>query len=193
MVQLTDDVVIIGDGPMGLTAALYLSKNGMGVHVLGKDQTPMHKALLRNHPAAPDVPGEEWIHVLREQCLAFGARLHHQKVVGIQCDGEIFVASTEGGDKFRGRYLVLATGRNTRIAESVGVAMTDEGVAIDLHGRTSQENVYAGGNLARGITQAAISAGDGAAVALDILSREKGAPFHDYDVAPAQQPSRRAA
>ena len=89
-----------------------------------------------------------------------------------------------------GKYLVLAGGRNRHLAEILGVEIVDRAVKIDIHGRTNHERVYAGGNMARGITQAIISMGDGAAIALDILSREKGEPFHDYDILP---PTRRPA
>ena len=188
MPETTDDVLVIGDGPAGLSAALYLAKNGMGVQVLGQDQTPMHKAFLRNHPGTPETPGTEVLHAAREQCLAYGARLHARKATGVQCDGDIFQVPTQEGDVYRARYLVLTTGRNRHLAEALGLEETELGVRIDLNGRTSAENVYAGGNLARGITQAVISMGDGAAIALDILGREKGKPVHDYDVMPAAPP-----
>ena len=188
--QFDDDVVVIGDGPTGLTAALYLSKNGMGVHVLGDDKTPMHKAELHNHPGAPGATGSEVIHTTRQQVIDFGGRIHLQRAIGAQLVGERYHISTEAGDIFTGRYLVLAGGRNRHLAEILGVEIVDRAVKIDIHGRTDHDRIYAGGNMARGITQAVISMGDGAAIALDILTREKGEPFHDYDVvAPPRQPA----
>lgn len=193
MTEFNDDVVVVGDGPAGLTAALYLAKNGVGVHVLGNDQTPMHKAELHNHPGAPGVPGTEVMRVVRQQVIDHGAHLHMQRAMTVQhVDGRIAV-TTDRGDVFTGKYLVLATGRGKTLAECLGLETRDGSVRIDLQGRTSDENVYAGGNLARGITQAVISMGDGAAIAVDILSREKGEPFHDYDVAGAAQRTKQPA
>ena len=43
------DVIIIGDGPGGLSAALFLAKKKMDVLVVGQDKTLMHKAMLYAH------------------------------------------------------------------------------------------------------------------------------------------------
>lgn len=184
------DVLVLGDGPMGLTAALYLARNGLGVRVLGEDQTPMHGALLRNQPGVPDMPGHEFMRILREQATDAGAHVHPTHARSLQCIGDVFqLTSTPQFDTFCGRYVVLATGRNRHMAEVLGVDMTAEGNArIDIHGRTNCEKVYAGGNLARGLTQCAVSMGDGTAVALDILSREAGEPVRDYTPMPAISP-----
>lgn len=192
MPQYEADVLVLGDGPMGLTAALFLARNGMNVRVLGEDQTPMHKALLHNQPGVPGMSGDEFMRILREQAEEAGAHLHTTHVRSMQRTEEVFHVTTREGDHHHGRYLVLATGRNKHIAQAAGVELTPEGnVRIDLHGRTSVEDVYAGGNLARGITQCAISTGDGANAAIDILSREAGKPVRDYDVleAPARRPA----
>lgn len=179
--QLNDDVIVVGDGPAGLSAALYLAKNGIGVHVLGNDQTPMHKAELRNHPGIPHATGTEMMQTLRQQVMEYGGHLHSQRAMSVQhVDGRYCIRS-ERGDVFTGEYLVLATGRGYHLAEALGLATSERGVVVDMDGRTSREGVYAGGNLTRGITQAVISMGDGAAIAIDVLSRQKGEPFHDYD------------
>lgn len=191
-VEIHDDVLVIGDGPVGVSAALYLARNGVGAHVLGTDQTPMHKAELHNHPGTPDVTGTQLMQIAKQQAIHHGAHIHHQKVIGVQQTGDRYSVRTEKGHVFTGRYLVLATGRGKHLAETLGLEMSELGVKIDIHGRTSAPNVYAGGNLARGVTQAIISMGDGAAIAIDILSREKGQPFHDYDVlqaSPRRQPA----
>lgn len=189
MSQYDADVLVIGDGPMGLTASLFLARNGLTVRVLGEDQTPMHKALLHNQPGVPGMPGTEFMRILREQASDAGAHLHTTHARSLQATGEHFELTTPPGDAYRGRYLVLATGRNKTLAEVLGLDMTPEGnVRIDLNGRTSCDDVYAGGNLARGITQCAISTGDGANAALDILSRELGRPVHDYDLVDAPRP-----
>ena len=64
--------------------------------------------------------------------------------------------------------------------------MDDEtGVATDVHGKTSIDRIYAVGRLVRpGRSQAIISAGDDAAAAIDILSREQGEPVVDWDSPP---------
>jgi thioredoxin reductase len=84
-----------------------------------------------------------------------------------------------------GNFLVLATGYAATLAGPLGLDMSPDGVKIDLNGRTSKDRIYAGGAAARGKkSQVATSVGDGAAIAVDIMSRLAGKPTHDYDVLP---------
>ena len=48
-------VVIVGDGPGGLSAALFLAKNGQDVTVFGTDDTAMHYAYLYNYLGIPEI------------------------------------------------------------------------------------------------------------------------------------------
>jgi thioredoxin reductase (NADPH) len=48
-------IIIVGDGPGGLSAALLLAKNGHTVSVYGQDQTPMHHAQLHDYLGSPDI------------------------------------------------------------------------------------------------------------------------------------------
>ena len=78
---------------------------------------------------------------------------------------------------------MLATGANRNLAEELGCAFTDEDVvAVDVTMETSVANAYATGAMVRTEEwQAVISAGDGAAAALNILTKGKGEHFHDFD------------
>lgn len=179
----SDDVVVVGDGPTGLQCALLLAKNGLGVRVLGLGETPTTKAVLFNHLAADGVTGPDFMDLARGHAERLGVRLHRQKAVRAERARDGFRAVAAEGDVFDGRYLVLAGGRDKALAEQLGLALGPDGVQADLWGRTSEDKVYAGGWLTRGHRiQVAISVGDGAAIALDILSREKGKPTHDFDV-----------
>lgn len=187
MPHLKGDVVVVGDGPTGLSAALLLAKNGLATHVLGVDETPMHKALLHNYLGRDGVPGGTLMHDARRQCERYGAKIHRQRASSVERLERGFVVVTGDGNSFEGRYLVLANGRERVLAEDLGLELGPDGVVADLWGRTGVHGVYAGGWLVRGARiQAAISVGDGAAIALDILSREKGKPFHDFDTVQRQ-------
>lgn len=181
------DVVIVGDGPAGLGAALFLAKRGLETVVLGTDQTLMHKAMVYNYLGLPEITGPEFQRVAREQVAALGARLETGTVVSAAASGDGFVVGTDDGREFAGRYLVLAAGPKHDLAKSLGLTEdASGGVAADRDGRTAVDRLYCIGWSVRPMKiQAIISAGDGAAAALDILSRENGKELHDFDSLPA--------
>ena len=84
------------------------------------------------------------------------------------------------------RYRILSEGKGPRLAKQLGLAFDEaNGIATDRNARSSLDGVYIVGRSARpGRSQAIISAGDGAAAAIDILSREKGENFVDWDEPP---------
>lgn len=180
-------VVVVGDGPTGLSAALFLAKNGVEVTVLGYGETAVHKALLRNYAGEADTAGPEWVARARGQAEGFGARLVKGWVERIEPGPPFRVATADA--EFEGDHLVLATGFDQDLVGPLGLATSGAGlVRVDADGRTSQERVWAGGGLVRGPkTQVATSVGDGAAIALDILSQLRGKPVHDWDVLKPQQ------
>jgi thioredoxin reductase len=98
------------------------------------------------------------------------------------------VAKTDGGftvtagDEHTADYLILATGPDHDLAESLGLSKQGKGIPVDRDGKTSVDKLYVVGWAGRpDKIQAIISAGDGAAAALDILSREAGKDLHDFD------------
>jgi thioredoxin reductase (NADPH) len=175
-------VVILGDGPTGLSAALLLAKKGYRVDVVGLDQSAVHKAMLHNY-LGEELPGPEFLAKARAQAQRFGANLHAVKAIAVRVDGELGVDLENGS--LTAQYLVLATGFDKALVAALGLEMGPLGIRVDLDGRTSKDRVYAGGAAARGAkSQVATGVGDGAAIAVDILSRDAGKPTHDYDVLP---------
>ena len=177
------DVIIVGDGPGGLSAGLLLAKNGADVDVFGTDDTPMHKAMLYNYLGIREMTGSEFQRIARGQVEDFGGRLNEEKVDTVERTDGGFRVETEEGDSYTADYLVLAT-TNKAHQTQLGIDRTDDGVAnVDRNGRTNIDHCYAIGWASRkDKIQAVISAGDGAAAAVDILSDQKGEPFHDFDV-----------
>jgi thioredoxin reductase (NADPH) len=176
------NIIIIGDGPAGLSAALFLAKNGHDVTVFGQDETPMHYALLRNYLGVPEITGSEFQKVARQQVQGFGANLKDEQISAIEKTDNGFAVTTEAGERYQSKYLIIAEGKSLKLAESLGLPATKRGVEVDANNRTSIENLYAVGrtkNVVR--SQAIISAGSGAAAALDILAAEKGKDFVDFD------------
>ncbi len=177
------DVLIVGDGPGGLAAALFLAKAGKRVSVYGQDKTAMHAALLKNYLGIAEMTGSDFQKIARKQVGSFGAELFDARIESVTRDGEGFSATVEGGETVGAKYLILSEGKSPKLAKELGLAHDpDTGVETDRNGKTAIDGVYAVGRLVRpGRSQAIISAGDGAAAAIDILSTEKGSPYLDWD------------
>jgi thioredoxin reductase (NADPH) len=180
------DVLVIGDGPGGLSAALFLAKGGLHVEVYGQDKTAMHWAQLRNYLGVPDVLGSEFQKVAREQVAAFGGKIVSGRIEGLAKSGRGFEATLEGGEKLGARFVILSEGKSPRLAQQLGLKFDEvNGLSVDVNGKTAVPGVYAVGRLVRPKrSQAIISAGDGAAAAIDILSALKGEPVQDWDSPP---------
>jgi thioredoxin reductase (NADPH) len=177
---------IVGDGPGGLSAALFLAKNGHEVVVYGKDRTAMHYAHLHNYLGLPDMPGTRFQEVARGQVIDQGAELVDSKVVGVSND-EGLVIKTED-DEVPVDYLILTEGKNPALAVSLGLSVGADGrIAVDPEFRSSIDRVYVVGRSVRPTrSQAIISAGAGATAALDILAREAGSDVQDWDTPPKE-------
>jgi len=179
-------VIVVGDGPAGLSAALFLAKNGQEVEVFGQDATGMNSAHLRNYLGLTEMAGTEFQARAREQVAGAGARLHGSAVTAVTATENAVTARLESGEAVQAEYLVLAEGKDPALARSLALAEDERGgIRTDGEGLTSQPRVYVIGRSTRpGRSQAVISAGDGARAALHILAREKGKDFQDWDTPP---------
>jgi thioredoxin reductase len=180
------DVAIVGGGPAGLSAGLFASKNGLETVLFDTDETWMHKAHLFNYLGIESMDGERFLEESREQVDSYGVERHQgESVTSVESTDDGFVVhTTEDVDgRYEGDYVVLATGADRDLAESMGCEFDDDGtVSVSLSMETSIEDCYATGAMVRDQEwQAVISAGDGGAAALDVLSKEEGEHFHDFD------------
>ncbi|CCQ35529.1 oxidoreductase (homolog to thioredoxin-disulfide reductase) [Natronomonas moolapensis 8.8.11] len=176
------DVLVVGGGPAGLSAALFAQKNGLETICLDTDETWIHKAHLFNYLGIGSVDGSAFVETARSQVDSFGAERVETEVTDVNETAGDFVAETAGGS-YTGRYVVLATGASRDLAESLGCAFDGDVVDVGVTMETSVEDAYATGAMVRAEEwQAIIAAGDGAAAALNVLSKEKGEHFHDFDV-----------
>ena len=177
------DVAIVGGGAAGLSAGLFTAKNGLETIVFDGDGTWLHSAHLFNYLGHRSISGPELLRIARGQTRDRGAEVKtDEEVESIEVIDDGFVLQTEEAD-YQARYVVLATGANRDLAEDLGCIFTEQDtVDVSLSMETSIPGIYATGAMVRDQEwQAIISAGDGGAAALDILSKEKGEHFHDFD------------
>jgi thioredoxin reductase len=172
-------VIIVGDGPGGLSAALFLAKNKQDVTLFGQNETWMNSALLYNYLGIPKITGKDFLVIAKKQVTDQGGKLIEAEVSEIsKAPGGFTVKAA--GKPYDAKYLIIAMGTKLELVKSIG--LPTRAIAADRNGRTSVENAYVVGWATRpDKIQAIISAGDGAAVALDILSKEAGKDIHDFD------------
>ena len=144
------DAIVIGDGPGGLSAALFLAKNGLEVVVFGQDKTAMHAAMLFNYLGIEEISGTDFQRIARKQVAERGGTLRDERVASLARADDGFVVTTEGGDMVKARYLVLSEGKSPRLARAIGLQpMESGGIATDGNGLSEVPGAYVVGRSRR--------------------------------------------
>ena len=110
------DIIIIGGGPAGLTAAIYALRANKSVLVLEKGSFGgqiTYSPKVENIPGFVSVTGNEFAEKLVEQALELGAEIEPTEVFSVK-DGEVKTVVTEDGD-FEAKSVIIATGAKHRL------------------------------------------------------------------------------
>ena len=111
------DVVIVGGGPAGMTAALYALRANKRVCVIERSNFGgqiTHSPKVENYPGTMEMSGNDFANQLTDQILANGAEVMIGTVAGIRDEGTCKTVVTEEGEEFVGRTVILATGAKHR-------------------------------------------------------------------------------
>lgn len=106
------DLLIIGGGPAGATAALYGARADLKTLVIDKSLGAGALGMTQkvdNYPGMPNATGPEIVRTIRRQAESFGAEFVQDQVIGASLDGEVKEVYT-GNGTYRGRAVILATG-----------------------------------------------------------------------------------
>ena len=112
------DIIIVGGGPAGLTAAIYGLRAGKTVLVIEKGGFGGQIAFspkVENIPGFQQISGAEFADKLTEQAMGLGAEVELDKVTSVTKNGDIFTVETEEGSAFEGRAVILALGVKHRM------------------------------------------------------------------------------
>ena len=110
------DIVIVGAGTAGLSAAIYAVRAGKSVIVL---EATTHGGQIvntpevENYPGIQKISGFEFANNLYEQAKSLGAEVIYEKVIGIEVNGEEKIVHTAKED-YQAKAVILATGAKNR-------------------------------------------------------------------------------
>jgi thioredoxin reductase (NADPH) len=189
----TYDVAIVGGGPAGASAAIFTARAGLRTALVDADQSITRRALIKNHLGLPDaITGPELVDRGKQHATACGAELITTKATELRAGAGGLMLHGESGRDVEARHVILCLGANPELARLAGariVAGTEprikEIVAVDAQGQSSIPGVWAAGTCAGTSVHTIITAGDGARVAINVISAIKGERHVDHDVLPA--------
>ena len=118
------EILIVGGGPAGLTAAIYAARAGKHVAVLERGSTGgqiVSARLVENYPGLPSVSGAELARQMTGQARAFGAEIVYTEAAGLEKTSAGFRVSCTDGVR-EAKTVILATGAAHR---SLGLAAED--------------------------------------------------------------------
>ncbi len=129
------DLIVVGSGPAGLTAALYAAREGIETLVIERGGVGGQAGIterLDNFPGFPEgVTGAEFANRLRQQAERFGVEiLSAQEVTSVGVDNEYRLVRTADGSEYRAWAVLLATGSTYR---RLGIPGEDDFIGAGVH------------------------------------------------------------
>ncbi len=119
------DIIIVGAGPAGMTAALYARRAEKSVLLIEKSSFGgqiTHSPRVENYPGFLAMSGNEFAEKLLDQVTTHGADIEFDEVTGITPYDNYYTVSTAGGEFF-GKSVIIATGSKHR---SLGIMREEE-------------------------------------------------------------------
>lgn len=110
-----EQLIIIGSGPAGYTAAVYAARAGLNPLVLAGSVTAggalMNTTEVENFPGFPGgIQGPELMDGLQQQAEKFGARIEYDDATSVNLRGSVKRVVTGGGETYEATAVILATG-----------------------------------------------------------------------------------
>ena len=162
------DVIIIGSGPAGYTAAIYLGRAGHSPLVIAGALTPggqlINTTEVENFPGFPDgILGPDLMDAMKRQAERFGATFLQDDVASVEDHGDYKTVTTNQGETFQARAVIIATGSQYRKLGIPGEA--------EFSGRGVSYCATCDGFFFRGKPIVVVGGGDSAFEEAEFLSR----------------------
>ena len=109
------EVIIVGSGPAGYTAAIYTARAGLKPLMIASSVEPggelMKTTEVENFPGFPNgLMGPDLMYAMQEQAERFGTEVLMDDVVEVELDGDVKKVKTGSGETFEARAIIMATG-----------------------------------------------------------------------------------
>jgi thioredoxin reductase (NADPH) len=115
---MTENMIIIGSGPAGLTAALYAARANLNPLLISGNEFGGQIALtneVENYPGFPEgITGPELVDLMKKQAERFGARIEIGHVSRVNFLSHPFELGTEDGNEYAAKSVIVATGASPR-------------------------------------------------------------------------------
>lgn len=158
------DIIVIGAGPAGASAAIFTAKAGKQTLLLENNKGMTKRAWFENYYGITEIGGPDLVDTGKKQAVRLGAELKEETVTGVSpIEGGLSVVTDQG--TYEAKHVLLATGALVDLAEHIGVA-TKPGTEpriktvadVDPAGRTNIPGVWAAGTVAGVSVHAVITA-----------------------------------
>ena len=116
--KIETDVLIVGSGPAGYTAAIYAARANLKPHLVSGLEPGGQLTIttdVENYPGFGDVIQGPWLlEQMKEQALKVGTEFHNDIVNKVSFDKNPFYAETDSGIEFKAKSVIIATGAQAR-------------------------------------------------------------------------------
>ena len=116
--KIETNVLIIGSGPAGYTAAIYAARANLKPHLVSGLEPGGQLTIttdVENYPGFGDVIQGPWLmEQMKEQALKVGTEFHHDIINKVSFDNNPFSAVTDSGLEFSAKSIIIATGAQAR-------------------------------------------------------------------------------
>ncbi len=108
------EVLVVGAGPAGITAAIQLKRSGIDTIIIEKDRVGgalLNAGWVENYPGFADgITGVDLVKLFQHHIDNVGVEIHHLEIERLTCDGDYYLALCSGGEEVRSKAVIIATG-----------------------------------------------------------------------------------
>ncbi|MFB6223024.1 MAG: NAD(P)/FAD-dependent oxidoreductase [Haloarcula sp.] len=186
MADEPEDVLIVGGGVAGLSAAIYTARADMSTRVISTGESILNRnAHLENYPGFPaGINPRLLLELMRAQARRAGVWFIDGKAEAVERTDDGFSVTCDDGESYDATYLIAASWSDPSYLDGLDLSLVDRGskqfIDVDNCGRTEVDGLYAAGRLAEQHHQTIVAAGHGAQVGLTLLEDSDIDFYHDW-------------